>query len=92
MRQFSAELGGDDVHASLADGISHQGSKASDTSELHVSTLTGDEYDLLFFAVTDETKEAVDDVDVADQVCFNLCAVNICWYRLRASSRIIHSH
>ena len=85
MGQFSAELGGDDVHASLADRISQQGRKASDTSELNVSTLTGNEYDLLLFAVTNEIEEAVDDVDVADQVCFDLCAVNFCWYCSSAS-------
>jgi hypothetical protein len=83
--QFSAELGGDDVHASLADRISHHGSKASDTSELDVATLAGNEYDLLLFAVTNEIEEGVDDVDVADQVCFDLCAVNFCCYRSSAS-------
>jgi hypothetical protein len=70
--QFSAELGHDDVHASLADRISHHGSKASDTSELDVATLAGNEYNLLLFAVTNETEEGVDDVDVADQVVFDV--------------------
>jgi hypothetical protein len=83
--QFSAELGGDDVHASLANRISQHGRNASDTSELNVSTLTGNEYDLLLFAVTNEIEEAVDDVDVADQVCFDLCAVNIYGYHSSAS-------
>ena len=78
--QFSAELGCDDVHASLADRISQYGRNASDTIELNVSTLTGNEYDLLLFAVTNEIEEGVDDVDVADQVCFDLCAVNLYCY------------
>ena len=85
MGQFSAELGGDDVHASLADRISQHGRNASDTIELNVSTLTGNKYDLLLFAVTNEIEEGVDDVDVADQVCFDLCAVNFCCYRSSAS-------
>jgi hypothetical protein len=76
--QFSAELGGDDVHASLADRVSQHVRNASDTSELNVSTRTGNEYDLLLLAVTDEIEEGVDDVDIADQVCFDLCAVNFC--------------
>jgi hypothetical protein len=83
--QFSAELGGDDVHASLADRISQQGRNASDTIELNVSTLTGNEYDLLLFAVTNEIEEGVDDIDVAEQVVFDLSAVNFCCYRSCAS-------
>lgn len=66
MGQFSAEFGGDDVHASLADRISQQGRNASGTIKLNVSTLTGNEYDLLLFAVTNKIEEGVDDVDVAD--------------------------
>ena len=85
MGQFSAELGGDDVHASLADRISQQGRNASDTIELNVSTLTGNEYDLLLFAVTNEIDEGIDDVDVAEQVVFDLGAVNFCCYRSSAS-------
>jgi hypothetical protein len=76
--QFNAELGHDNVHASLADGISQQRRNASDTIELNVSTLAGNEYDLLLFAVTNEIEEGVDDVDVADQVCFDLRTVNFC--------------
>ena len=81
MGQFSAELGGDDVHASLCDRISKHVRHGGDTIELDVSTLTGNEHDLLLFAVTNEIQEGVDDVDVADQVCFDLCAVSFRCYR-----------
>ena len=74
--QFSGQLGDEHIHASLADGISHHGGNASDTSEFHVSTWTGDEDDLLLLAATDEIEEGVDDVDVAGQVCFDLCLQN----------------
>jgi hypothetical protein len=90
--QLYTELGGDDVHAGLANGISQQGSHASDTSELDVSTLTGNEHDLLLFAGTNEIEEAVDNVDVADQVCFNLCAVSFYGLSLSGTSyRVIHT-
>ena len=85
MGQFNAELGGDDVHASLADRISQHVRNASNTSELNVSTRTGNEYDLLLFAVTNEIEEGVDDVDVADQVVFDLGAVNFYCYCSYAS-------
>jgi hypothetical protein len=83
--QFSAELGGGDVHASLADRISQHGRNACDAIELNISTRTGNEYDLLLFAVTNEIEKGVDDVDVADQVCFDLRAVSFCCYRSSAS-------
>ena len=85
MGQLSTKLGSDDVHASFSDRVSQHGRKPSDTSELKVSTLTGNEYDLLLFAFTDEIEEGVDDINVADQVCFDLCAVNFCCYRSGAS-------
>lgn len=91
MGQFNAELGGDDVHASLADRIPQQGRHASDTGELDVSTLAGNEHDLLVLAFTDEIQEGVDDVDVAEQVCFHLSLVNFCYCSV-VGSRIIHCH
>jgi len=83
--QFNAELGGDHVHASLADRVSQEGSHASDTSELNVTTLTGNEYDLLFFAVTNKIEEGVDDIDVAEQVIFDLCAISLLLLSLKWS-------
>lgn len=79
MGQFNAEFGGDHVHASLADRITQQGGHAGDTGELDVPTLAGNEHDLLVFAFTDEIEEGVDNVDVAEQVCFDLSVVNFCY-------------
>jgi hypothetical protein len=74
--QFNAEFGGDDHHASFGRGISYQGRKATETSELDVSTLTRNAYDLLLFAMTNEVKEGVDNEYVTDHVCFDLFLVS----------------
>ena len=74
--QFNGVLGGEHIEASLADRVSQQGRKASDASKLNISTRTGNEGDLLLFAVTNEIEERVDDEDIADHICPDLCAVS----------------
>jgi hypothetical protein len=91
LSQFNAELCGDHVHSSLGDRISQQGRKTSDTSELDVATLTGNKYDLPLFAVTNEIDEGVDDVDITEQVVFDLRLVKFCCYH-SCVRRSIRSH
>jgi hypothetical protein len=90
--QFDAELGDDDVHTSFASRIPQQGRNASNSVELNISTRTRYIYDLLLLAITNQIEKGVDNVDVADQVCFDLCTVNFYCCRSSASRRIIRSH
>ena len=75
--QVGGKLGDDKVHASFGSSIPQDRGDASDAIEFDVATRAGDEYDLLFFPVTNETQETVDDIDVAGQVCLDLFPVSL---------------
>ena len=66
------ELGHDEVHASLRDGIAHHVGEGGDARKLDVCALAGDEDDLLLLAVANESEERIDGVNIADQIVHDL--------------------
>ena len=77
LAQFSGILGHDDHHARFGGRVAHDGRKAGEAGELDVCALAGDEDDFLLLALADEIEEGVDDEDVADYVCFDLCCCEL---------------